>query len=83
MKMKPTAIEIISWQPYKKVIYKCSNCGHDFRIFGDKEKFCHNCGVEVDWHGIIKQLPDSFDKNDYVGEKELIAYINKKQLTEH
>lgn len=80
MKMKPTAIEITSWRPYKKVIYQCSNCGQDFRMFGDKEHYCHNCGVEVDWDNVIKQLPEPFDKNDYDSEKALIADINKHQL---
>lgn len=80
MKMKPTAIEITSWQPYKEVIYKCSNCGQDFRIFGNKEHYCHTCGTEVDWKNVMIQLPKSFDKNDYDGEKSLIADINKSQL---
>lgn len=79
-KMKPTAVEITSWHPYKEVIYKCSNCGQDFRMFGDKEHYCHTCGVEVDWHNVIKQLPKPFNKNDYEGEKALIADINKSQL---
>lgn len=79
-KMKPTAIEITSWQPYQEIIYKCSNCGQDFRLLGDREHFCHTCGVEVDWQNITKRLPESFDKNDYDGEKALIAEINKRQL---
>lgn len=78
--MKPTAIEITSWQPYREVIYKCSNCGQDFRILGNKEHYCHSCGIQVDWKNIITQLPESFDKNNYDGEKELISDINKKQL---
>lgn len=80
MKMKPTATEITSWQSYREIIYKCSNCGQDFRMFGNKEHFCHTCGTEVDWENVIIQLPEPFDKNDYDGEKDLIAYINKKQL---
>ena len=55
---------------------------HDFRIFGIKERFCHNCGIEVDWHNVLIQLPESFNKNDYEGEKEIIEYINNKQLRE-
>lgn len=80
MKMKPTAIGITSWQPYKEVIYKCSNCGQDFRMFGNKEHFCHTCGMEVDWKNVMIQLPKPFDKNDYDDEKSLIADINKSQL---
>lgn len=80
MKMKPTAIGITSWQPYKEIIYKCSNCGQDFRMFGNKEHFCHTCGMEVDWKNVMIQLPEPFDKNDYDGEKSLIADINKSQL---
>ena len=79
-KMKPTAIGITDWQPYKEIIYKCSNCGQDFRMFGDRERFCHTCGTKVDWQDVIKRLPKSFNKNDYDGEKALIADINKCQL---
>lgn len=80
MALKPTATEITSWQPYKKVFYKCSNCGQDFRMFGNKEHYCHNCGTEVDWSNILTSLPQPFNKNDYNREKELISEINKKQL---
>lgn len=79
-KMKPTAIAITDWQPYKEVIYKCSKCGQSFRMLGDKERFCHTCGTEVDWNGVIKNLPKPFNKDDYDGEQKLIADINKKQL---
>lgn len=78
--MKPTAIEITSWAPYKEVIYKCSKCGCDFRFFGTNELYCHHCGTKVDWKGILTKLPQSFDKNDYKGEEMLIAEINKRQL---
>ena len=80
VKMKPTATEITSWQPYKEIIYMCSCCNQDFRMFGSKEKFCHTCGTEVDWNGVMTHLPESFNKNDYEGEKELIRAINEKQL---
>lgn len=80
MKIKPTAIEITSWSPYRKVIYKCSNCGQDFRMFENRELYCHKCGMEVDWSNILTLLPQPFDKNDYDGEKKLISEINRRQL---
>lgn len=80
VKMKPIAIGITDWPPYKEIIYKCSNCGQDFRMFGDRERFCHTCGIEVDWQNVIKRLPEPFDKNNYDGEKALIDDINKSQL---
>lgn len=78
--MKPTAVEITSWSPYRKIIYQCSNCGQDFRMFGTKERYCHHCGTKVSWNKVMTELPESFDKNDYKGEKALIHNLNKKQL---
>jgi len=34
----------------------------------------------VDWNGVMTHLPESFNKNDYAGEKELIRAINAKQF---
>lgn len=78
--MKPIATEISSWYPYQKVIYKCANCEQDFRIFGFKEIYCHNCGTKVDWDDVIIELPEPFNKNafgDYDGEKALVDKINE------
>ena len=76
-KIAPTAVEITSWHPYKEIIYKCSNCGQDFRIFGTKERFCHNCGKKVDWDGVPTTLKEPFNKNNAKEEKKLIQAINK------
>lgn len=82
-KMKPTAIAITSWHPYKEIIYKCSCCSQNFRILGNTEKFCHNCGTEVDWDNVMTHLPEPFtNKDNYEEEQALIYNINKKQLKE-
>lgn len=82
LRMKPTAIGITDWYPYKEVVYKCSNCGQDFRMLGDRERFCHTCGTQVDWKNVIRRLPKPFTKTgDLKAEKELVAKINRDQLS--
>lgn len=80
MKLKPTAIEISSWPPCREIIYQCTKCKQDFRTFGERQRFCHICGTEVDWDGILLRLPKSFNKDDLDGERKLIKKINKQQL---
>lgn len=75
---KPIATEITSWHPYKEILYKCPMCGADFRFFGNKEKFCNNCGEQIDWD-VLLQLDESFDKNNYEAEKNFIFELNMKQ----
>lgn len=76
----PIATGISSWNPYTKIIYKCANCGQDFRFFGEKELFCHHCGVAVDWEPVLKRLPEPFHSDDYDTEKKLIIEINQRNL---
>ena len=82
-KLVPTAVEITGWKPYQKVIYKCSNCGQEFRFYGEKEKYCHNCGVKVRWKKVALSLSERYleELNSYCNsESELIDEINKTQL---
>ena len=75
---KPIAYGITSWHPYKTIFYKCPKCGTDFRIFGENEKFCHNCGIEIDWN-VLLELNKAFDCDDYEGKKIFITELNLKQ----
>ena len=73
MKKKPVAETISDWNP-KKIFYKCAVCGQSFRMFETKEKFCHNCGTEVDWNNVITSLEAPFT-GDYEEMKELLKYV--------
>ena len=39
-----------------EIIYRCPVCGTQFNVFGNKEKFCHNCGCQIDWEGVPKYI---------------------------
>ena len=78
--LKPIATEISSWQPYKEIIYSCPVCRTSFRYFGPKEKFCHNCGVKIDWD-VLLALKEPFE-GDYEKQKLFIAELNRKQKGE-
>lgn len=73
MKKKPVAETISDWG-HQKILYKCAVCGQSFRMFGTKEKFCHNCGTEVDWDNVITSLKIPFMGN-YEEMKELLKYV--------
>ena len=75
---KPIAIEISSWQPYKKIFYMCPECGTDFRYYGEKEKYCHNCGLKINWN-VKLELEKSFNKNNYEEEKTFLYELNYRQ----
>lgn len=74
---KPVATEITSWQPYKEILYNCPNCKTSFRFFGAKEKYCHNCGIEIDW-AVKLELDEPM--KDREQEKYLISEINTIQI---
>ena len=39
-----------------EIIYRCPVCETQFNIFGNKEKFCHSCGLQIDWEGVPKYI---------------------------
>ncbi len=36
--------------------YKCPKCGTTFDHYGSSERFCHGCGRELDWEGLIEKI---------------------------
>jgi hypothetical protein len=57
------------WSPGTEVFYKCSECGQTFKMFGNKELFCHNCGLKQDWSDspqhCSKEFKDKYDNLVY------------------
>lgn len=61
---KPVPYALSTWSPRTEVFYRCSECGQDFRMFGDRELFCHNCGLKQDWSDSPKHCSEEF-KDEY------------------
>jgi tRNA(Ile2) C34 agmatinyltransferase TiaS len=74
---KPVADDISEWGSCKEILYRCPNCGQSFRMFGDKEHFCHTCGIPIDWN-VQKELDAPFYTADPDARKHLIDEINAK-----
>lgn len=79
-KTTPIATDISGWAPYREIIYRCGHCGQSFHILGDKEKYCHTCGTEVNWANVMTMLPEPFTKqDDYESKQKLLERINTEQ----
>lgn len=80
-KLKPIAERISQWNNADEVIYRCPKCNCSFSIFGTSEKFCHNCGQEIDWNIIIrvnKQWSEAYScAENYEKCKEMMQKINQ------
>lgn len=76
----PTATSVTDAYPNKDILYRCSNCGQLFDIYGDKERYCHRCGVRVNWNNVLLKLSEPFPKEDgYFNEWSFITTLNKMQ----
>lgn len=89
--IKPKAHSISSWDSRKEILYACPKCNADFRILGQRIKYCFNCGVKINWD-VLTYLSESIDslynKHRNKGhtdlsqdefEKELVKTINERQ----
>ena len=74
-KHQPIPYALSMWSPGTEVFYKCAECGQDFKMFSNRELFCHNCGLKQDWSNSpkhcsaeFKQLYDTlvYDQGAYV-----------------
>lgn len=83
--MKPIAERI---EPFskRKILYRCFKCGVSFSILGERAKYCYNCGINIDWDGIVLSFNDEVvsslknDDEDSTFEKNLIDELNIQQL---
>ena len=49
----------IGWKGNSRcVIYECPNCHYDFNHYGHNENYCHHCGQQIEWTGMIEIIPD-------------------------
>lgn len=60
----PIPYRLNQWGSGREVIYKCAECGADFRILGDQEEFCHRCGAKQNWSNSPRYCSAKF-KEEY------------------
>ena len=61
---RPYPQRISQWDNMDEIIYECPNCGTSFGFYSNHEKFCHNCGTEINWEGVPTHCPENI-KNMY------------------
>ena len=72
------------WGNRRDIFYKCPICDTSFRIFGKREKFCHNCGQKINW----EYVPDFIDMskiditNIQLSDIQQMIYKNIENLTQ-
>lgn len=59
---KPIPYALSTWDSRTEMFYKCCACGQDFRMFGNRELFCHNCGLKQDWSDSPTNCSEKFKK---------------------
>lgn len=57
---KPIPYALSQYGSCTEILYKCINCGTDFRILGDQEQYCHGCGMKQDWSDSPKYCSHTF-----------------------
>jgi hypothetical protein len=77
--MLPIATDISGWNGRIEIIYSCSNCGQDFRILGDKERYCHSCGHRVEWQYCRRAISHPLEVDAAMEDvQETLDVINKQ-----
>lgn len=78
-KYRPTAERLSDWDSKTQIIYMCAKCGTSFGFYGEKEKFCHNCGLEQDWTNKAEYCSKEF-ADRYWGETD--PYNQREMMDE-
>lgn len=77
--MRPIVENISCWGSGTEVLYQCRKCGASFRILSDKEKYCHNCGIPVDWDKVKRFLPqdvaDFYHSLNFDKQKKMLRLL--------
>lgn len=77
--MRPIVENISGWGSGTEVLYQCRKCGASFRILSDHEKYCHNCGIPVDWDKVKRFLPqdvaDFYHSLEFKKQREMLRLL--------
>ena len=75
-KMRPISYALSQYGSCTEVLYKCANCGTDFRILSNQEHYCHGCGTKQDWDDSPRYCSQKFmEKYNYLVYGQH-AYLN-------
>ena len=80
--LRPIAYQLSGWDSKTEVFYKCANCGQDFRLLGQLEKYCHSCGKKQNWKGFVKYCSKDFS-DLYFGISGKAVFIRQQELMAH
>lgn len=81
-KHRPIPHQLSMWNTGTEILYKCAQCGTDFRILGRGESYCHGCGLKLDWSKSPKYCSEEF-KQEYdslVYDNHAILYRAETEL---
>lgn len=65
----PIPFRISNWDNGDRILYKCPKCHASFQIFGNLEKYCHNCGTKIEWR-FSPTFLDTEEKAEYDSYQE-------------
>lgn len=60
--MRPVMDRISQYGSATEILYKCPRCGASFRILGNQERYCHNCGIHIHWDNVPLHASEKFSK---------------------
>lgn len=79
--MRPIISRIGQWDSATELIYKCPKCNVEFNFYGPLERYCHNCGVHLGWHNLLKcvspKIAKAYHSANYNEQKSIIALLNE------
>ncbi len=80
--VKPLISRLSPYNQGTEIIYKCPCCPTEFNFYGNREKYCHNCGVQINWFGlpehVTKDVAKEYYSCEYLSDKnKIIARLNK------
>ena len=75
----PYELELKDISNFEKVQikYKCPHCDTDLSVYKNNEKFCHNCGEEINWGVTLNVNKEMFQQ--FIALKtfeEKVAFFN-------
>lgn len=77
-RIKPVPGRLSQWGIGTEIIYKCPSCGTSFNFYGNKELFCHHCGISINWNVPIhasEEFANKYHKMPYQEQQEMLKKL--------
>ena len=68
--MRPIPYQLSQYGSGTEILYKCANCGADFRILGRQHDFCHKCGTKQNW-----EISPQYCSPEFKEEYDFLRYM--------